>query len=446
MKMPNPEEPDALLATFAELTEAVPKPRLRLQRSIAPALGRLAVSTAAVVVLALVGALLLTAVAPDMRLGIGPVAQTPSPDASATGAISLDLSYERPPIGRPMSIGGYAMFGQLTSPGGETVLAGELRPVHLTGLEPGAYEFSVSVRAASDAISVDNNGNYQRDFGPVSATCSATLHVGPAEVAAVLVTAIGGDSCQITAGASTTMGPNASAPVEPTPSAVPTDDNNVFTTGWTLDAASPVDAGSTSFHALVTQAACQLESNSVGPVLPPDVAYTNTAIVVTFTAKFGFDPAACDKLVDDVVVPTVVQLSQPIGDRVLMDGSQEFPAPRWRQPPDDALALPSYADAPFPLGVPIGRPGICAGVGLDGVVIDGSPDDPRLVWLSSDTTQSGGRLLLWPPGFTVRFTDVVEVLDETAAVVHRGGESVDGACVVGDGAHSLYGDGYVVLK
>jgi hypothetical protein len=235
--------------------------------------------------------------------------------------------------------------------------------------------------------------------------------------------------------------------VEPKPSPTETGGTDLFTTDWRLDAAAPVNADSMSFHALVTQTACGLEASSVGPVVMPDIVYANTAIVVTFTAQFGFNPEACNKLTQgEVVVPTLVQLTEPIGDRVLRDGGQLGQPARWQGPPPDALPLPSYQQSPYQLGVAIGQPGICAGVGLDAVVIDGSPDDPRLVWLSSDTSQSGGRGLLWPPGFTVRFTDGVEVLDETAAVVHRGGESEDGACVVGDGALSLYGDGYVVLK
>jgi hypothetical protein len=130
-----------------------------------------------------------------------------APPADQQGVMSLSVAYVQPPPGAPMSIGGYAAFAQLTGPDGSTIYSGEVNPMtnanqprasaQLFELPAGDYELAVSVRTASDAISVDQNGNVQRDFGPVSATCSATVRMAPAEVADVVVTLAGGSSCSI---------------------------------------------------------------------------------------------------------------------------------------------------------------------------------------------------------------------------------------------------------
>jgi len=106
-----------------------------------------------------------------------------------------------------MSIGGYAAFAQLVAPDGIAVYSGEINPMTNTGqprqsmqlfeLPAGDYALAVSVRSASDAISIDQNGNVHRDFGPVSATCSATVRIAPPAVSAVVVMLVGGSSCSI---------------------------------------------------------------------------------------------------------------------------------------------------------------------------------------------------------------------------------------------------------
>ena len=69
----------------------------------------------------------------------------------------------------------------------------------------------------------------------------------------------------------------------------------------------------------------------------------------------------------------------------------------------------------------------CRGVGLD-AVLTGDRSDPRVAWLvGPDGT--GRQDLIWPPGFSARFSPNLEVLDATGAVVLRAGDHVDGGCV-----------------
>ena len=63
-----------------------------------------------------------------------------------------------------------------------------------------------------------------------------------------------------------------------------------------------------------------------------------------------------------------------------------------------ALTLPTLA----------GWTGACRGVGLGGVVLTGDPSDPRVAWMMAGSTRSD---VLFPPGFTARFTPRLEVLD-----------------------------------
>jgi hypothetical protein len=131
----------------------------------------------------------------------------PQPSAEPQGALSLRVAYEQPPPGAPISIGGYAPFARLTGPDGTRIYDGEINPMTSTGrpqasaqlfeLPAGDYSLEVSVRSASDAIAVDQDGNIHRDFGPVSTTCAATVRISPPELSAVVVTLVGGQSCSI---------------------------------------------------------------------------------------------------------------------------------------------------------------------------------------------------------------------------------------------------------
>jgi hypothetical protein len=115
--------------------------------------------------------------------------------------------------------------------------------------------------------------------------------------------------------------------------------------------------------------------------------------------------------------------------------------------PELASATPSNAsptDRPPGTSVPgvvVPRPlptvaewnGVCGGVGLD-ATLTGDPSDPRLAWLVG----SDGRRIdvIWPPGYSARFTPRLEVLDEQGSVVMRDGSSVIGGCVTGSDAQA----------
>lgn len=107
-----------------------------------------------------------------------------------------------------------------------------------------------------------------------------------------------------------------------------------------------------------------------------------------------------------------------------------------------ALALVAAAcssgptPAPLPTSFVIDVPTLpaagegCRGIGIVGT-LEGDPNDPRVTWLS---TADGRRELVWPAGYHARFYRFVanlEILDATGNVVHRQGDSIDGACVAG---------------
>jgi hypothetical protein len=138
-------------------------------------------------------------------LGLACGSLGPSPDLQ--GVLSLSVAYIEPPPGAPISIGGYAPFARLTGPDGNTIFNGEINArtnigqpdasARLFELPAGDYELAVSVLMASDAISIDQNGNMHRDLGPVSTTCSATVRIAPPALSALVVTLAGGSSCTI---------------------------------------------------------------------------------------------------------------------------------------------------------------------------------------------------------------------------------------------------------
>ena len=70
--------------------------------------------------------------------------------------------------------------------------------------------------------------------------------------------------------------------------------------------------------------------------------------------------------------------------------------------------------------------GACDGIGLDGVLA-GDPNDPRVAWLA--VTGGGRRELVFPVGFTARFSPGLEILNASGEVVFRKGDRIDGGCL-----------------
>ena len=90
-------------------------------------------------------------------------------------------------------------------------------------------------------------------------------------------------------------------------------------------------------------------------------------------------------------------------------------------------ATPSRTLSPGEAWVPIAHmPEVCAGVGLDGPRIHGSPDDPRLVWMGSP---KGERTeLAWPLGHAARFDPELVMLDGRGNQIAIEGQTVTGRC------------------
>ncbi len=99
---------------------------------------------------------------------------------------------------------------------------------------------------------------------------------------------------------------------------------------------------------------------------------------------------------------------------VLLAGCGVTPSPS----PATSVALPTLTTFT----------GACRGVGLD-ATLTGDPMDPRVTWLLDE----GGRRqdIVWPPGFTARFTPELEVLDASGAIVFSDGDEIDGGCTAG---------------
>jgi hypothetical protein len=70
--------------------------------------------------------------------------------------------------------------------------------------------------------------------------------------------------------------------------------------------------------------------------------------------------------------------------------------------------------------------GACDGIGLDGVLA-GDPTDPRVAWLA--VTGGGRRELVFPLGFTARFSPDLEILNASGEVAFREGDHIGGGCL-----------------
>ena len=81
---------------------------------------------------------------------------------------------------------------------------------------------------------------------------------------------------------------------------------------------------------------------------------------------------------------------------------------------------------------PTWQGGCSIGVGRD-ATLQGSAEDPRLAWAIDD---SGDRVeLLWPNGYSARFSPQLVVVDGSGQIVARDGDLIVGSCMTrpGDG-------------
>jgi|tagenome__1003787_1003787.scaffolds.fasta_scaffold19121854_2 hypothetical protein len=73
----------------------------------------------------------------------------------------------------------------------------------------------------------------------------------------------------------------------------------------------------------------------------------------------------------------------------------------------------------------------CRGVATD-AVLAGSANDRRVTWLQ--TPEGGQMSLVWPAGWTARFSPDLQVLDVGGVVRMRAGDRVSGICFKGSAA------------
>ena len=85
---------------------------------------------------------------------------------------------------------------------------------------------------------------------------------------------------------------------------------------WVVDPASPTTETSRSFTALVMRADCA--GGRTGEVFEPLIDADDDEIVITFTVAPISGDQSCPS---NDVVPVVVDLDEPIGDRQLVDGA-----------------------------------------------------------------------------------------------------------------------------
>lgn len=86
---------------------------------------------------------------------------------------------------------------------------------------------------------------------------------------------------------------------------------------WELAPEQAVDAETTTLSVLVTRVACN--SGVTGSVNEPSIDRADGELVITFTVSPGDPPAA--ECPSNDLVEYVIELDEPIGDRVLVDGA-----------------------------------------------------------------------------------------------------------------------------
>ena len=122
-------------------------------------------------------------------------AQSATP--SAEGTLVIVASYEEPPPGQPISIGGYGYFASVD--GGaeiEVPFDGSLR----LEVAAGSHELTLVTRPASDMVVVNEEGESEREFFDVSAECADSVEVPAGGEVQVTYHAIGGEDCGVTVG------------------------------------------------------------------------------------------------------------------------------------------------------------------------------------------------------------------------------------------------------
>jgi hypothetical protein len=88
-----------------------------------------------------------------------------------------------------------------------------------------------------------------------------------------------------------------------------------YASGWAL--AHPVAPDATSLDLLVSDAQCVGGSTLEGRTLVPEIVYSHDSITIHIEVRNVGAPAGCPS----TQYPLTVQLTEPVGNRALLDGS-----------------------------------------------------------------------------------------------------------------------------
>jgi hypothetical protein len=173
---------------------------------------------------------------------------------------------------------------------------------------------------------------------------------------------------------------------------------------WRLLPLEPVTPATTTLNVVLTEQECANGLTPEGRIGAPDIKYGDVNVVITVPVR-RFGGADCPS---NPEYQTTIELSEPIGERLLVDGSDN--TIRW-QHRVDTVALPQTQ-----------RPSnvFCYPTYLEGAFLAGSPDDPSVAWVVSDEGQRVN--VLWPAGFTARFGPEIELIDPIGQVFARSGD------------------------
>lgn len=125
-----------------------------------------------------------------MLVACGPSSSTPD----AAGTLVVVASYEEPPAGQPISIGGYGFF--VAVDGGAEIEIPFDGSVQLE-LPAGAHDLTLVTRPASDVLVVNEEGESEREFFDVSAECAEAVEVPSGGEVHVTYQALGGEECRV---------------------------------------------------------------------------------------------------------------------------------------------------------------------------------------------------------------------------------------------------------
>lgn len=93
---------------------------------------------------------------------------------------------------------------------------------------------------------------------------------------------------------------------------------------WEVDPDDQLTASTTTFSVIVTRTGCS--SGEQGQPETPAIEYTETQVRITFRIRPAIDSGTCEGVPG---VPYEVTLSEPIGDRSLVDGECQPGSEAW---------------------------------------------------------------------------------------------------------------------